>query len=756
VGLLLLGGCSLLYPFELPEGDVGDVADGEGGADGDADGDEDGDGEEGGPVCGDGTVEPPEECDTTEPLGPCTTSCGSAGTWVCQDCVRVCEAPVDETCNGVDDDCDTTTDDGFACAAGSAVTCTTPCGLEGTGSCTAICELPGRAACTAADEACNGCDDTRDGATDEGCACATGWVVEHPVAPGADLQLAVSFAPDDTGFAVGSNGTILRFVDPGWVRMRSPVTFNLRRVHVLSADFAVAVGTNGAVVWWNGVDWRYDDTTGTSQSLYGVWAAAPDDIWVSGANGTILHWNGAGWAAVPSGTTSHLWRIQGVAPDNIVAVGRLGAVLHYDGSAWTRVSPGSITWEIAAVWSADGDVWYLSGNDGHIVRWERAADRWTDLPSGTLESLEALAGSGPGDLWAVGGWTRPVVLHFDGTDWRPDTAVPRVDVQGYYSIAVRPGGELVVSSRGAGLLQRTGGNWRPMEGAATYALRSLWGVSGQEVYALGTAVDDAGESSTIVLRYDGRSWSLPHWRPRVGARDGWSAGADLVLANGDHTLHRFDGAVWETWSVSFLDASLNALWGPSLDELWAVGGPFGGGQPGVFRRGGGAWAPLPVDAAASGVELFDVGGAGTELLLAVGSGGAVLRRDAAGTGLESLPAATTETLRSVWVVSATDAFAVGDGGTILRWDGGAWSVMSSPADPWAGRRLNGVWGSSASNVFAVGESGTLLRFDGAGWTEQPHDVASDLAAVWGSSAGSVFVVSAALDGQVLHRCGGGW
>jgi photosystem II stability/assembly factor-like uncharacterized protein len=142
--------------------------------------------------------------------------------------------------------------------------------------------------------------------------------------------------------------------------------------------------------------------------------------------------------------------------------------------------------------------------------------------------------------------------------------------------------------------------------------------------------------------------------------------------------------------------------------------------------------------------------------LAVGSGGAVLRRDAAGTGLESLPAATTETLRSVWVVSATDAFAVGDGGTILRWDGGAWSVMSSPADPWAGRRLNGVWGSSASNVFAVGESGTLLRFDGAGWTEQPHDVASDLAAVWGSSAGSVFVVSAALDGQVLHRCGGGW
>ncbi len=754
LGLLVLGGCSMLYPFDLPETDAGfDAPDTDVGADGDVDVP---DGEDSGAVCGNGVLEPPEECDTADSLGPCVTDCGSAGVGRCVDCREVCEAPVDEECNGVDDDCDGTTDEGFACAAGAEVACTTACGVAGTGTCTATCEPPSRAACAAAAESCNGCDDNRDGTTDEGCACAAGWAVEHPVAPGADLQFVVSFAADDTGFAVGSAGAILQFRDPGWVRVRSPVTYNLRWVHVLSADLAVAVGTNGSVLWWNGSDWRYDDTSGTDQPLYGVWAAAPDDVWVCGANGTILHWDGGGWVAVPSATTGHLWRIWGHAPDNIVAAGRWGVALHYDGSTWRRVSPSWMTWDIAAVWSADGNDFFLSGNDGHIVRWNRAADSWVELASGTLESLEALGGTGPEDVWAVGGWTVPTVLRYDGTAWTPDTSVPRVDPAGYYSLARRPGGQLVISGRAGGILQREGGSWRPMEGAATYALRSVWGVSPQEVYAMGTAVDDAGTSSTIVLRYDGTSWTLPHWRPRVGSRDGWSGGDDLVLVHGDDSLHRYDGTAWESWSVPFLDASLHALWGPSLDDLWAVGGPVGSGQPGVFRRSGGSWTPWSTEPPVTGVELLDVTGWDTGLLLAVGTGGAALRRNAAGTALEALASGTTETLRSVWALSATDAFAVGDNGTILRWDGTTWTTMSSAGDAWAGRRLDGVWGSSPTNVFAVGELGTLVRYDGTRWSEQPFDAVSDLAAVWGTSATNVFVVSGTLDGQVLHRCGPAW
>ena len=124
--------------------------------------------------------------------------------------------------------------------------------------------------------------------------------------------------------------------------------------------------------------------------------------------------------------------------------------------------------------------------------------------------------------------------------------------------------------------------------------------------------------------------------------------------------------------------------------------------------------------------------------------------------MEALVSGTTETLRSVWALSATDAFAVGDDGTIVRWDGTAWTTMSSAGDAWAGRRLDGVWGSSPTNVFAVGELGTVLRYDGTRWTEQPFDAVSDLAAVWGTSATNVFAASAALNGLVLHRCGPAW
>lgn len=104
--------------------------------------------------------------------GSCTTSCGSTGTHTCsssctwEDCV-----PPTETCNGEDDDCDGTADNGFTCAAGLSEACTTPCGTPGTRTCAADCG--GWSACTGP-EACNACDDDGDGRTDEDFECVRG------------------------------------------------------------------------------------------------------------------------------------------------------------------------------------------------------------------------------------------------------------------------------------------------------------------------------------------------------------------------------------------------------------------------------------------------------------------------------------------------------------------------------------------------------------------------------------------------------
>ena len=120
---------------------------------------------------------------------PCTTSCGSTGTGTCTEACMApgpedCLAPP-EACNGVDDDCDTVCDDGFTCCAGLMQACLTVCGSTGTGACTDACELPGPDDCAIPAETCNGVDDDCDTVCDNGFACCAGAVEGCPAACGS-------------------------------------------------------------------------------------------------------------------------------------------------------------------------------------------------------------------------------------------------------------------------------------------------------------------------------------------------------------------------------------------------------------------------------------------------------------------------------------------------------------------------------------------------------------------------------------------
>ncbi len=102
----------------------------------------------------------------------CTTTCGSAGTRLCgSDCsLGACMAPV-ETCNGRDDDCDGVVDNGYACGAGQTGPCATACGSTGTRSCLASCAWD---TCIPPAETCNGVDDNCNATCDEGFTCCAG------------------------------------------------------------------------------------------------------------------------------------------------------------------------------------------------------------------------------------------------------------------------------------------------------------------------------------------------------------------------------------------------------------------------------------------------------------------------------------------------------------------------------------------------------------------------------------------------------
>ncbi|MFH1436486.1 MAG: hypothetical protein ABIJ56_12270 [Pseudomonadota bacterium] len=106
--------------------------------------------------------------------GECGTTC-QAG-WADLDGDGACESdcvPADEICNGIDDDCDTLCDDGFECCLGDGRGCTTSCSTAGTQSCLAGCAWT---ACEPPDETCNGMDDDCDTLCDEGSDCCQGLV----------------------------------------------------------------------------------------------------------------------------------------------------------------------------------------------------------------------------------------------------------------------------------------------------------------------------------------------------------------------------------------------------------------------------------------------------------------------------------------------------------------------------------------------------------------------------------------------------
>jgi len=104
----------------------------------------------------------------------CTTTCGSIGNHVCgDDCTWGTCAPPREICNGADDDCDTVADNGFTCPAGAGESCDIGC-PGGSRTCSSTCVW---GACAPPAEVCDGRDNDCDTVCDDGSACCAGAIV---------------------------------------------------------------------------------------------------------------------------------------------------------------------------------------------------------------------------------------------------------------------------------------------------------------------------------------------------------------------------------------------------------------------------------------------------------------------------------------------------------------------------------------------------------------------------------------------------
>lgn len=292
-------------------------------------------------------------------------------------------------------------------------------------------------------------------------------------------------------------------------------------------------------------------------------------------------------------------------------------------------------------------------------------DGWEKVPAGTEQSLKAVWGSGPRDVWAVG--RLGTIVHFDGDGWSES-----------------PSG-------------------------VSYNLHGVWGSGPSDVWAVG----DAGTA----LHWNGSAWSKTTMSPANDLTSIWGSGPSdvwAVQANNAKTLYsvlHWDGSQWAQVPLG-LDALPELIAGSGPKDIWMTQNLLDGQK--LLHYTGGGWQQVPIEI--SGVFQWNsllVTGPGEVWLIGrdvPNASGFILHFD----GKTWKPS----TSRAVELSSPEGAFATGpqdlwvaaSWGTVLHYDGSTWSnAHGKGIESLSTDLLNGIWGDGEGTLWAVGDHGVALR-----------------------------------------------
>jgi hypothetical protein len=223
-----------------------------------------------------------------------------------------------------------------------------------------------------------------------------------------------------------------------------------------------------------------------------VRGTGPDDVWMVGEKGRITHYDGEKLTEHASGTTATLWGVWAASKTDAWAVGGTpegGAadpddvVLHWDGASWTAVTlPGApLGRALYKVWGTSSDDLYVVGEASTI--WHKKGATWAlesdpPLAGGTLFTV---AGCSAEEIYAVGNYD---VLRSNGKAWE------KLDIEllaGVNGVDCTAPGEVVLVGFGSLKLRRTGGAWiddsvlppnKDLHAAWADGTGTLWAVGG--------------------------------------------------------------------------------------------------------------------------------------------------------------------------------------------------------------------------------------------------------------------------------------
>ncbi len=355
-----------------------------------------------------------------------------------------------------------------------------------------------------------------------------GWAL--PKNAGSDGAVWAS-GPSDVWAGIDQSDSLFHFNGASWSTVPIPAGLRVGAGISTTSPTCLLWGSGPSDIWttttfssflhFDGISWREQPSGYASLSAFS--GTAPDDLWLvgdySGSGATVLHRDANGWSRALSPPASSLSAVYALAPGEIYATGISGGVGHLKAGAWSWKSVGSTAWY--GVWAGGDANVYLVGKN-FAQHWDGLT--WKTAYSGTAQTLRAIWGAGPSDVWAAG-----------------------------------DSGTIVRFSAGTGTSQPSG---------TSKNLSAVWGSSATDVWIVGAL--------GTVLHWDGNTLS----RVSVGSTDNFlsvagGAPGEVFLLSAT-TIYRWDGTTLTT--VDSTTSSFSAL-----TTLYGVGGRlWAGTQTGLI------------------------------------------------------------------------------------------------------------------------------------------------------------------------------
>jgi len=470
-----------------------------------------------------------------------------------------------------------------------------------------------------------------------------------------------------------------------------PCHNSLYSIEIISDSDAWAVGANGTILHWDGVDWNLTPAP-TTQAIADIDMLSSNDGWAVGGYGTILHWNGINWTLVETPTSDSLMSIDMFATDDGWAVGDYGVALRWNGSTWTEMPRPTSGWLNSVDMISTDNIWavgYKNDND-KFFNWNGST--WSEYSSPVLGSLNDIDMVSATDGWAVGDYFG--IFHWDGTKWT--WFLDAYPSWGYFDdITMNSSTDgWAVGSYGS-IIHWNGTEWEHITGLDSERpnLRSVHIVDNK-----GWIV---GEGSTII-NYDGTKWTdingpfIYDFRDVdfSSINDGWAVGERGVISH-------WNGSTWTSEDSPTFPSNypLNSVVVISENNAWAIDGTN------LLNWNGNEWAIFSnkpdhpyTDIDWDGTNIWITGGLySSELSSYIGK---VSRWDGVTWHTTDIP---NLVINSISMINDSIGWIAGENWqsipTIFRWDGTNWNEAT-----WLLYPLSDIDAYDANTVWAIGSN----------------------------------------------------